>query len=108
MNYIFTALNYSEIFEMNNYGPNMNFLVNKTRYKDIPESKLKTILFWNLKDMDMAYGFQKYDFGEGKKLFYYSHNLSHWPLYPDVLKIKTIIVVKQKCPLFINYKFTNP
>ena len=27
---------------------------------------------------------------KGKKLFYHSHNLSHWPLYPDVLKVKTI------------------
>ena len=58
------------LFQMNNYGPNMNLLVKKTRYKDIPESKLKTILFWNLKEMDLAYGFQKYDFGEGHDIFY--------------------------------------
>ena len=30
-----------------------------------------------------------------KNLFYCSHNPSHWSLYPDVLKIKTLIVVKQ-------------
>ena len=30
-----------------------------------------------------------------KNWFDYTHNLSHSPLYPDVLKIKTIIVVKQ-------------
>ena len=35
------------------------------------------------------------DLSKGKNLFYRSHNLSHWPLYPDVLKIKTIIVVKK-------------
>ena len=33
---------------------------------------------------------------KGKKMFYHSYNLSHWPLYPDVLNVKTIIVVKQK------------
>ena len=60
----------NEIFQINNHGPNMNLLVKKTRYKDTPESKLKTILFWNLKEMDLAYGFQKYDFGEGHDIFY--------------------------------------
>ena len=43
-----------------------------------------------------------------KDLFDWSHNPSHSLLYPDVLKIKTIIVVKQlfeKMPfVFINYK----
>jgi hypothetical protein len=38
-----------------------------------------------------------------KILFYHSHKS---PLYPDALKIKTRILVKQKCHLF--YKFTNP
>ena len=32
----------------------------------------------------------------GKDLFDPNHNASHSTLYPDVLKIKTIIVVKQK------------
>ena len=32
---------------------------------------------------------------KGKDLFDQSHNPSHSTLYPDVLKIKTIIVVKQ-------------
>ena len=48
---------------------------------------------------------------KGKDLFGWSNNPSHSTLYPDVLKIKTIIVVKQileKCHLFIIYKFTNP
>ena len=31
-----------------------------------------------------------------KALFYHSHNPPHSTLYPDVLKIKTIIVVKYK------------
>ena len=31
-----------------------------------------------------------------------THNPSHLPLYPNVLKIKTIIVGKQKCYLFIK------
>ena len=42
-----------------------------------------------------------------KDLFDLSHNPSHWKLYLDVLKIKTIIVEKQKIlkwHLFINYK----
>ena len=43
-----------------------------------------------------------------KNLFYSSHNPSHSPLCRDVFKIKTMIVVKQKCHLFINYKVTNP
>ena len=50
---------------------------------------------------------------EGKDLFDRSHNPSHSTLYPEVFKIKTIIVAKQKfakMPLvyYINYKFTNP
>ena len=32
----------------------------------------------------------------GKDVFDQRHNPSHSTLYPDVLKIKTIIVVKQK------------
>ena len=41
-------------------------------------------------------------FIKGKNLFYRNLNPSHSPLYPDVLKIKTVIVVKQKFHLFIT------
>ena len=47
---------------------------------------------------------------EHKDLFNRSHNPSNSTLYPDVLKIKTIIVVKQifgKIP-FVYILFTNP
>ena len=43
----------------------------------------------------------------GKDLFYRTHNPSHLTLYPDVLKLKTIVVSDfffQKCHLFIIYK----
>ena len=46
-----------------------------------------------------------------KDLFDQSQNPSHSTLYPDVLKIKTIVVVKPKFakrPFFIIYKFINP
>ena len=50
---------------------------------------------------------------ETKDWFDWDHNLSHLTLYPDVLKIKTIIVALrnknlQKCQLYIIYKFINP
>ena len=58
----------------------------------------------------MESGTRNSDFGfwklQDKDLLYRGHNPSHSTLYPDVLNIKTIIVVK--CHLFINYKFTNP
>ena len=56
-------------FEINNNGPNVNLLVNKSPYIDIPENKLKTILFFTTRDMEEAFGFQKYDFGEGHQIF---------------------------------------
>ena len=37
-----------------------------------------------------------------KNQFGRSHSPSKWPSYPDVLKIKAIIVVKQKCHLTIK------
>ena len=46
----------------------------------------------------------------GKDLFDQSHNLLHSSLYPDVLKIKTIIVEKQnfaKMPFDYYYKFIS-
>ena len=33
---------------------------------------------------------------QGKDLFDQDHNSSHLTMYPDILKLKTIIVVKQK------------
>ena len=59
----------SENFEVNNNGPNVNLLVNKSHYINIPENKLKTILFFTTRDMEEAFGFQKYDFGEGHQIF---------------------------------------
>ena len=63
----------SEDLEVNNYGSNVNLVVNKSRYRDVPTNKLKNILFWNLKDLDKAYGFEKYDVGEGHEHFYLNH-----------------------------------
>ena len=57
-------------FEINDHGPNVNWRLPKTRYREVPSSQLKTILFWNLKDLDKAYGFEKYDVGEGHEHFY--------------------------------------
>ena len=34
-------------FEVNNYGNNINLLVNKSRYRDVPQQQWKNILFWN-------------------------------------------------------------
>ena len=57
--------NYNEAFGINNYGSNVNVLVNKTRYRDVPKSKLKNILFRN-----DAYGVRTYDVGFGQEHFY--------------------------------------
>ena len=48
---------------------------------------------------------------KGKDLFDWFHNPSHSTLYPDVLKMKTILVEKQnfiKMSFVYYYKFTNP
>ena len=48
---------------------------------------------------------------KGKDLFDRFHNPSHSTLYPDVLKMKTILVEKQnfiKMSFVYYYKFTNP
>ena len=58
-----------ENFKINNNGPNVNLLVNKSRYINIPENELKKILFFTTRDMEEAFGFQKYDFGEGHQIF---------------------------------------
>ena len=58
-----------ENLKINNNGPNVNLLVNKSRYINIPENELKKILFFTTRDMEEAFGFQKYDFGEGHQIF---------------------------------------
>ena len=55
----------SEVYEVNNYGPNDNLLVRRDRDRDVPESELKTILMWN-----DAYGVRTYDIGHGREPFY--------------------------------------
>ena len=55
----------SEDLEVNNYGSNVNLVVNKSRYRDVPKNKLKNILFWN-----DAYGVRTYDVGFGQEHFY--------------------------------------
>ena len=52
-------------FDINNYGENLNLMVNKTRFKDVPKTKWKNILFWN-----DAYGVRTYDVGFGNGHFY--------------------------------------
>ena len=52
-------------FDINDYGQNSNLMVNKTRYRNVPKSKLKNILFWN-----DAYGVRTYDVGFGNEHFY--------------------------------------
>lgn len=52
-------------FEINNFGTNVNLLVNKTRYRTVPKTELKNILFWN-----DAYGVRTYDVGFGREHFY--------------------------------------
>jgi hypothetical protein len=51
--------------DINNFGSNFNVLVNKSRYRDVPRSGLKNILFWN-----DAYGVREYDVGSGQEHFY--------------------------------------
>ena len=34
------------IYEINNYGPNLNVALKKDRYRDTPDNELKKILFW--------------------------------------------------------------
>ena len=54
-------------FDNNSYGLNLNLMVSKTRYRDVPRSKWKNILFWN-----DAYGVRTYDVGFGNEHFYNS------------------------------------
>ena len=50
---------------LNNFGSNLNLPVNKTRFREVPNTELKNILFWN-----DAYGVRKYDVGDGQEHFY--------------------------------------
>merc|ERR1712223_1771360 len=52
-------------FDINDYGPDSNLMVNKTIYINVPKSKLKNILFLN-----DAYGVRTYDVGFGNEHFY--------------------------------------
>ena len=47
-------------------------------------------------DKNLEFGFHHVIARHGKDLFDQEHNTSHSTLYTDVLKIKIIIVVKQK------------
>ena len=53
------------IFEINNYGNNLNLVLNKKRHRDVPQNCLKKILFWN-----NAYGEKIYSIGIGNEPFY--------------------------------------
>ena len=53
------------IFDINNYGKNLNLVLNKTRHRDVPQNSLKKILFWN-----DAYGEKIYSIGVGNQPFY--------------------------------------
>ena len=53
------------IFDINNYGNNLNLVLNKTRHRDVPQNCLKKILFWN-----DAYGEKVYSIGIGNEPFY--------------------------------------
>ncbi len=44
-------------FEVNNYGLNINVLLNSDRHNDTNESDLKTILMWNNMEGSRTYGF---------------------------------------------------
>ena len=52
-------------FDISNYGNNLNLVLNKTRYRDVPQNHLKKILFWN-----DAYGSKIYSIGIGNEPFY--------------------------------------
>ena len=59
------AIEPDSIFDINNYGNNLNLVLNKTRYRDVPQNCLKKILFWN-----EAYGEKIYSIGIGNEPFY--------------------------------------
>ena len=43
----FNFSNSESNFDISNYGNNLNLVLNKTRYRDVPQNNLKKILFWN-------------------------------------------------------------
>ena len=59
------AIEPDSIFDINNYGNNLNLVLNKTRHRDVPQNCLKKILFWN-----EAYGEKIYSIGIGNEPFY--------------------------------------
>ena len=59
------AIEPDSIFDINNYGNNLNLVLNKTRHRDVPQNCLKKILFWN-----EAYGKKIYSIGIGNEPFY--------------------------------------
>ena len=61
----FNFSNSESNFDISNYGNNLNLVLNKTRYRDVPQNNLKKILFWN-----DAYGSKIYSIGIGNDPFY--------------------------------------
>ena len=59
------AIEHDSIFDINNYGNNLNLVLKKTRHRDVPQNCLKKILFWN-----EAYGEKIYSIGIGNEPFY--------------------------------------
>ena len=52
-------------FVVNNFGKNLNLILNKTRHRDVPQNYFRKILFWN-----DAFGEKKYSIGIGNEPFY--------------------------------------
>ena len=61
----FNFSNSESNFDISNYGNNLNLVLNKTRYRDVPQNNLKKILFWN-----DNYGSKTYSIGIGNDPFY--------------------------------------
>ena len=52
----FNFSNSESNFDISNYGNNVNLVLNKTRYRDVPQNNLKKILFWNRKTYSIGIG----------------------------------------------------
>ena len=61
----FNFSNSESNFDISNYGNNLNLVLNKTRYRDVPQNNLKKILFWN-----GNYGSKTYSIDIGNDPFY--------------------------------------
>ena len=61
----FNFSNSESNFDISNYGNNLNLVLNKTRYRYVPQNNLKKILFWN-----DNYGSKTYSIGIGNDPFY--------------------------------------